>query len=530
MAATDPSCTSGDPTTQGRERKSPTQPGGYVGQAAIPANMVPRLSVRGVGKSFDGNEVLSGIDLDVFGGEVVAVIGENGAGKSTLSSIIAGLIRADAGAMSWEGHPYVPASPREAMAAGVGLIHQEMRLLPALSIAENVFVGRLPMRGGIVDREAMNRRAAEQLHRLGLDISPSTPVHRLSIAAQQQVEIAKALTLNAKLLILDEPTAALGGTETERLFSQITQLRKQGVSFIYISHRLDEIARIADRVAVLRDGKLVARHSSADVPIGILLENMVGRSVDRIFPARSQPSKTVVLQVEGLIAADRGFRDISFEVHAGEVLGIAGIVGAGRTELVRAIVGVDRILSGSIAVSGESLQVHGPDDAIKAGLVLVPEDRKAQGLVLDHTVATNLALGNYDRIGSRGWLPPKAVRCFATNAIQRLGVKGTPRQLARNLSGGNQQKVIIARWISRRPKIFILDEPTRGIDMGARAAIYETIAGLAREGMGVIVVSSDLEEVLGLSHRVLVLSRGRQRGILSAAEANQVSIMELATS
>lgn len=489
----------------------------------------PRLSVRGIGKSFAGNQVLSGIDLDVFEGEVVAVVGENGAGKSTLSSIIAGLILPDAGAMTWEGKPYAPAAPREAMATGIGLIHQEMRLLPALTVAENVFVGRLPNRKGFVDRENMRRRAAEQLHRLGLDISPATPVHRLSVAAQQQVEIAKALTLDAKLLILDEPTAALGGSETERLFSQIDRLRKQGVSFIYISHRLDEIPRIADRIVVLRDGSLVARHATADVPVNVVLENMVGRSVDRIFPKKNAPGEIELLRCENLTATDGRFREVSFAVHAGEVLGIAGIVGAGRSALVRAVAGVDQLAAGVISISGKPIQIRQPEDAIRAGLVLVPEDRKAQGLVLDHTVASNLALGNYDRIGNRGWLTPQAVRAFAIQAIQRLGVKGTPQQVARHLSGGNQQKVIIARWISRVPKVFILDEPTRGIDMGARAAIYETVAGLALGGMGVIVVSSDLEEVLGLSHRILVLSRGRQRGILAGSEANQVAIMELAT-
>ncbi|HEX4200075.1 MAG TPA: sugar ABC transporter ATP-binding protein, partial [Chthoniobacterales bacterium] len=352
---------------------------------------------------------------------------------------------------------------------------------------------------------------------------------RLSVAAQQQVEIAKALTLDAKLLILDEPTAALGGSETERLFSQIDRLKKQGVSFIYISHRLDEIARIADRIAVLRDGCLVAQHSSADVPVNVLLENMVGRSVDRIFPPRTAPGSTELLRCEGLTSADGRFREVNLTVQSGEVVGIAGIVGAGRTELVRAIVGVDRLASGKISVEGKPLEIREPSDAIRAGIVLVPEDRKAQGLVLDHTVESNLSLGNYDRIGTRGWLSPGGIRAFAGEAIRSLGVKGIPQQLARHLSGGNQQKVIIARWISRVPKVFILDEPTRGIDMGARAAIYETIAGLARGGMGVIVVSSDLEEVLGLSHRIVVLSRGRQKGILKASETNQVEVMELAT-
>jgi len=329
---------------------------------------------------------------------------------------------------------------------------------------------------------------------------------------------------------LDEPTAALGGPETDRLFSQIDRLKKQGVSFIYISHRLDEIARIAERIVVLRDGKLVARHASADIPVNIVLENMVGRSVDRIFPAKVAPGTKEVFRCEQLTAANGRFREVSFTVHSGEIVGIAGIVGAGRSELVRAIVGVDPLEAGEIWIEGERIQIRQPSDAIRAGMVLVPEDRKAQGLVLDHSVASNLSLGNYDRIGSKGWLSPKGIGAFAKDAIKRLGIKGTPQQLALHLSGGNQQKVIIARWISRVPKIFILDEPTRGIDMGARSAIYETIADLARGGMGVIVVSSDLEEVLGLSHRILVLSRGCQKGILNVGDTNQVAIMDLATS
>jgi ribose transport system ATP-binding protein len=488
-----------------------------------------RLSVRDIAKSFDANQVLSGIDLDVHEGELVALLGENGAGKSTLSSIIAGLIKPSAGTMSWEGEPYEPDSPGAAIESGIGLIHQEMRLLPDLSIAENMFVGRLLMRQGRIDREEMNRRASEQLRRLGLEVPPTTLVRTLRVAAQQQVEIAKALTLKARLLILDEPTAALGGEETDRLFLQINQLRKEGVSFIYISHRLEEIARIADRIVVLRDGRLVATHASAKVPVNILLENMVGRSVDRIFPKITISTAKEVLRVEGLTGLNGSFKNVSFSVRAGEVFGIAGIVGAGRTELVRAIAGADPILSGTIEVDGQPVHLKTPSDAIKAGVVLVPEDRKGQGVILDHTVAINLALGNFDRLAPDGWLKPSKISSFASSAIKRLGVKGQPQQKIRFLSGGNQQKVVIARWISRSPKVFILDEPTRGIDMGARAAIYETIAELARGGMAVVVVSSDLEEVLGLSHRVLVLARGLQQGILSAEEASNVAIMELAT-
>jgi ribose transport system ATP-binding protein len=500
-----------------------------VSREPFKGGAVPRLSLRGIAKSFDTNLVLSGIDLDVFAGEVVALLGENGAGKSTMSSIIAGLYAPSQGTMAWEGQPYAPTRPGEAIEAGVGLIHQEMRLLPELSIAENMFVGRLLMKGGRIDREGMNRRAAEQLHRLGLNVQPTALVRTLRVAAQQQVEIAKALTLKARLLILDEPTAALGGEETDRLFTQINQLRQQGVSFIYISHRLEEIARVADRVVVLRDGRLVATHSSAQVAVNVLLENMVGRNVDRIFPEAQEPTDKEVLRVEGLTGARSAFRDVSFSVRAGEIFGIAGIVGAGRTELVRAIAGADPLVAGSIYIEGKPVHFKSPEDAIQAGVVLVPEDRKAQGVVLDHTVATNLALGNFDRLAPNGWLMPAKVASFAAGAIKRLGVKGQANQKMRFLSGGNQQKAIIARWISRSPKVFMLDEPTRGIDMGARAAIYETIAGLAREGMAVIVVSSDLEEVLGLSHRVMVLARGRSQGVLPRGQASNVAIMERAT-
>lgn len=493
------------------------------------SHKTPRLSVRGVGKSFAGHRVLADIDLAVYPGEVFAVVGENGAGKSTLSAIIAGLIPPDCGEMTFENQPYAPASPGDALHSGVGLIHQELRLLPDLSIAENIFVGHLPRKGFFVDRDEMNRRATEQLRRLGLDLAPSRLVRTLRVAAQQLVEIAKALTRNAELLILDEPTAALGSGETERLFSQIDQLRRQGVSFIYISHRLDEIARIADRVGVLRDGRLVAEHPNAQVPVHQLLENMVGRSVDRIFPKIDSPSEKEVLRVDGLTGRNGEFSNVNFSVRAGEVFGIAGIVGAGRTELVRGIAGVDPVAAGSITVEGKRLRLTDPSEAIRAGLVLVPEDRKAQGLVLGHSVASNLALGNFDLLMRGGWISPTDVRSFAANGIQKLGVKGQAGQPVRSLSGGNQQKVVIARWISRSPKVFILDEPTRGIDMGARAAIYETIAGLARSGMAVVVVSSDLEEVIGLAHRVLVLSRGQQKGILDSAEATNVAIMHLAT-
>ncbi len=488
------------------------------------------LALRGVGKNYGLITVLSDVDLDVRPGEAIALLGENGAGKSTIASIISGLVRPTTGSMTWRGQDYAPDAPAGALSAGIGLIHQEMRLLLDLSIAENVFVGRLPMRGGRVDREQMNRRAAEQLRRLGLEVSPTTLVRDLRVAAQQQVEIAKALTLNARLLIFDEPTAALGAEETERLFDQIAGLKAEGVSFIYISHRLDEIARIADRIVVLRDGRLVATHDTAQVPVKTLVEEMVGRPLDRMFPDIPPPPPAApLIEVEGLTSAEGAFADVSFSVRPGEVFGVAGIVGAGRTELVRAVSGADPIAAGRVRVNGDVLDLKGPRDALDHGVVLVPEDRKAQGLILPQTIAENLALGNYPRVAPSGWITSARIQAFAAKGVARFRIKGTGSMLVSELSGGNQQKVVIAKSIMREPKVVILDEPTRGIDVGARAAIYDIVADLAHRGLAVIIVSSDLDEVLGLSHRVMVLSRGRNRGVLDREQAGRVSVMELAT-
>ena len=486
------------------------------------------LSVRGLGKRYGSVEVLTDFNLDVVPGEIVALLGENGAGKSTVSSIIAGANRPSSGAMFWCGSPYAPASPKDAIARGIGIIHQEMRLLPELSVAENVLVGRLPMRHGRVDQRMMNRLASEQLLRLGLDVPMTRRVKSLSVAAQQQVEIAKALCLHSRLLILDEPTAALGTDETDRLFAQIRRLRDDGVSFIYISHRLDEIARIADRIVVLRDGRTVAEYGDSQVPIDVLVRDMVGRGVDRIFPGREAPRQDTVLEVASLSSATGAFADISFSVHAGEIFGIAGIVGAGRTELMRAVAGADTAADGMVKIDGRQARLKTPSDAARAGIAMVPEDRKQQGLILQHTVAANIAVGNFDIFAKNGWAGMNKIISFAAVAAARVGVKGDAGQKMSELSGGNQQKTVIAKCIARTPRVLILDEPTRGIDVGARAAIYDIIADLARAGTAVLLVSSDLDEVLGLSHRVLVLSRGRQRGILEKNEATRETVINLA--
>lgn len=489
----------------------------------------PLLSLRQVRKSFGPTEVLHGFDLDIHAGEVVALLGENGAGKSTVSKIIAGAISPNSGSMTWLGSPYAPSNPREAIGAGLGLIHQELRLLEHLTIAENVFIGHWPKRFGVVDRKAMETQAHAQLQRLGLDISASRLVRGLSTANQQLIEIAKALALNAKLLILDEPTAALGGMETELLFEQINRLRADGVGLIYISHRLEEIRKISDRIVVMRDGHKVQEFDSGDVPVRTIVESMVGRSLDRMFPAIAHPKDDVCLSVKNLSSPVGSFSDVSFDVKQGEVFGIAGLVGAGRTELVRAITGVDAIAAGDISLHGKSVTPSSPRDSIRKGIVMVPEDRKLQGLVLDHTIANNIGYANLPDVATFGFLKMGSVRKFAAKTITRFGVKGQVQQHADEMSGGNQQKVILAKWLAKDPTVVILDEPTRGIDVGARSSIYDIIVELAAKGVAVIVVSSDLEEVLGISNRIMVMSQGRVVGVLDRDTANDVSVMELAT-
>ncbi|MCQ1852867.1 sugar ABC transporter ATP-binding protein [Neorhizobium galegae] len=489
---------------------------------------VPVLSLRGISKRYGPLQVLKNVSLDVHPGEVVALLGENGAGKSTLSGIIAGSRTPSEGTMTWLGQPYAPATPREAIDNGIVLIHQELQLLPQLSIAENVFIGRWPIKNGVVDRAQMVRRAQEQLARLNLHLPATRKVEGLSTANQQLVEIAKALALDARLLILDEPTAALGGAETEALFEQVRKLRSEGVGIIYISHRMEEIRQITDRIVVLRDGERVQEFADSATPVRTIVESMVGRSLDRMFPPLPVPKNRPVLQISGLGSPNGSFRDVSFDVKAGEILGIAGLIGAGRTELVRAIAGADPVSAGSIKLEGRELKLRCPADAIANGIVMVPEDRKDQGLVVGHRIGENIVYANLDKLG-RGWLSPRAKRTFADEAVAKFGVKGRSGQLASDLSGGNQQKVVIAKWLTRDPKVVVLDEPTRGIDVGARASIYDIIADLARTGVAVIVVSSDLEEVLGISNRILVLAQGKQAGILNRDEANDVSVMELAT-
>ncbi|CAN5911123.1 sugar ABC transporter ATP-binding protein [soil metagenome] len=483
------------------------------------------LRCRGLTKRFPGVVALADVDLDVGYGEVVVLLGENGAGKSTLMKLISGVHAPDEGEMHLDGEPYRPSDPRAAIDAGIGMIHQEMNLLPALSAAENIFLGRQPRRGPVIDYPTMAERARELMGKVGLDTDPTTPLRRLSIAQQQLTEIAKALSLDARLLILDEPTAALGRADSDRLFGLVRELRSDGVGFVYISHRLEEVAQIGDRVIVLRDGERAAVFDDATTSTDEFISAMVGRDVEREFPEPAPAGDDVVLEVDGLTRAG-AFSDVGFTLHRGEILGFAGLVGAGRTEVARALFGAEPPDSGTMRLNGEPYAPSSPADAVSSGIVLIPEDRKTQGLVLELSVGDNVVLPSLPALG--GLVTPSAVEQVTDEQIERLEIKGRARQSANTLSGGNQQKVVIGKWLRREPRVIIFDEPTRGVDVGAKPAIHDVIRGLAEEGAGVIVISSELPEVLGLAHRVLVLSGGQQTALLDRADADEEHVMTAA--
>jgi len=485
------------------------------------------LVCTGLTKSFAGITVLKGIDFAVPPGRVIGLIGENGAGKSTLSSLITGVHRPDSGSMTLDGQPYAPHTPGEALDAGVVLIHQEIRLLPELTVAENIFLGRLPRRGGRIDRRRMYEESKEVLDLLGAHVDPNRPVRGLSMAVQQEIEIAKAITRKPRYIIFDEPSASLGGSETERVLDRIRVLRDQGAGVVYISHRLDEVREVADGVVCLRDGRRVAGWETGDVAKTDLVNAMVGREFTYAHEAPPPAHDRTVLQVRNL-GRHGVFADVDFEVEAGEVLGIAGLVGAGRTETVRAIAGADRADTGEVIVDGKPVNPRNPRAAIKAGIVMVPEDRKGQGLNLDRTASENVTLPWESTLAKGGLVTRALVRATGAKTSKDFDIRGRMGLPVMSMSGGNQQKVLLGKWLVRRPKVFIVDEPTRGVDVGAKMAIYEIIRGLAAEGVAVVVVSSELEEVLGLSHRVLVMSGGRQQGVLSREEATPQAVMALA--
>lgn len=491
------------------------------------------LRMRGITKIFPGVVALDGVDFDLNEGEVHVLLGENGAGKSTLMKILAGIYSADQGEILIHGKPVVFQNAKDAAEHGISIIHQEFNLIPHLSVAENIFIGREPIKGwpARIDFEQMNAATAEILRSFNLDLKPTDIVGELSVAMRQMVEIARAISTKSKIIIMDEPTAAITEQEIAELFSHIEQLKEQGVGIIYISHRLSEVLEIGDRVSVLRDGKYVGTRNAKETDTDELIRMMVGREITTFYPKES-----VEIGEEILVASDVSrpgyLKDISFSVRRGEVLGVAGLMGSGRTELMRAIFGADRGVSGQLFINGREIDLanHSPEKSVKSGLAFLTEDRKGSGLLLNLAVHVNLTLAGLGRLTRFGVIDKHAETDASLDLVKLLDIK-TPSigTSVNSLSGGNQQKVILARWLFNNADIIILDEPTRGIDVGAKVEIYSIINELVSEGKAVIMVSSDLPEVLSLSDRIMVLCQGTLAGIVERDEASQERIMELAT-
>ncbi|WP_217240303.1 sugar ABC transporter ATP-binding protein [Streptomyces sp. AC555_RSS877] len=497
------------------------------------SNQDELLRIEGIRKAFPGVIALDGVDFDLRRGEVHVLLGENGAGKSTLIKMLSGAYTPDGGRILAGGEEVRIHGAQDSERLGIATIYQEFNLVPDLTVAENIFLGRQPRRLGMIDRKRMEADAAVLLERVGVNVSPRARVRELGIARLQMVEIAKALSLNTRVLIMDEPTAVLTSEEVEKLFSIVRRLREDGVGIVFITHHLEEIAALGDRVMVIRDGRSVGQ-VPADTSEDELVRLMVGRSIEQQYPRERASAEAgaaaALLTVEGL-TRDGVFHDVTFEVHAGEVVGIAGLVGAGRTEVVRAVFGADPYDKGAVKVFGASVPKDDVNAAMGAGIGLIPEDRKGQGLVLDASVEENLGLVTMRSATRGGLVDLKGQRAAAARIAEQLGVRMAGLgQHVRTLSGGNQQKVVIGKWLLAETKVLILDEPTRGIDVGAKVEIYQLINELTAAGAAVLMISSDLPEVLGMSDRVLVMAQGRIAGELSADEATQDAVMALAVS
>ncbi|KZS43476.1 D-xylose ABC transporter ATP-binding protein [Paenibacillus glucanolyticus] len=491
------------------------------------------LQMEGITKEFPGVLALNNCQFELRRGEVHALMGENGAGKSTMMKILTGVYQKDEGTVTYQGKPVELTNPKAAQDAGISMIHQELNLAPDLTVAQNIFIGREPRRRLrlFLDDQALHRQVKALFQRMGLDMDPAVQVSELTVAKQQMVEIAKALSYNADVLVMDEPTAALSETEIEDLFRIIRQLRADGVGIVYISHRMDEIKRITDRITVMRDGQYIDTVLTAEVTTQDIISKMVGRQIyETSKPEAAAGERETVLEVKGLNQG-RALRDISFTLRKGEILGIAGLVGAGRTELARAIFGADRIQSGEIYIHGSRVKMRGPHDAVRLGIGYLSEDRKRYGCVVDLDVKSNVVIASYPEfLRPGGWMNTEKIRKQAEDMVERLKVK-TPHvdQEVKFLSGGNQQKVVIGKWLTRDCDILIFDEPTRGIDVGAKSEIYRLLNELAAQGKSIIMISSELPEILRMSHRILVMCEGRITGELDHEEATQEIIMHLAT-
>lgn len=488
------------------------------------------LEMRKIVKEFPGVKALNNVDLQVKAGEVHILLGENGAGKSTLMKILSGVYQADSGTIHINGEQVLIKNTKDAQKHGVGIIFQEFNLIPDLSVAENIFLGRAPNHSGLLNRKKLYTDTEKLLEELELHISPKTLVKDLGVAEQQMIEIAKALSINSRILIMDEPTAALTEQEINVLFDKIHSLKKKGVAIIYISHRMEEFARICDRVTVMRDGSYVDTVEFAKTTIDELIKLMVGRSLEDKFPKDlSIKQGAELLRVENLSTKNK-LKNVSFTLMSGEVLGISGLMGAGRTEIARAIFGADSITEGNIFIEGNRVKIKSPKDAIKKGISYLTEDRKKSGLTLSLSVRENITLANMKKVSKGTVVNKKAENESVDEFIRNLKIKtSSPEQQAKFLSGGNQQKVVIAKWLHTNTKIFIFDEPTRGIDVGAKIEVYQLINDLARAGNGIIMISSEMPEILGLSDNILVMNNGKATGYLNRKEASQEKIMYYAT-
>jgi rhamnose transport system ATP-binding protein len=490
----------------------------------------PALELRDIQKSFGAVVALRSGTIAVHAGSIHALVGENGAGKSTLVKIVAGLYRRDEGVFRLEGADVDFTSTAESKAAGIAVIYQEPTLFPDLSVTENVFMGRQPVgRFGRIDRKAMRAEVEGLFQRLGVRIDPERPADGLSIADQQVIEIAKAISLDAKVLIMDEPTAALSGVEVDRLFQIARSLRDEGRAIIFISHRFDEVFDLCDTVTVMRDGAYISTSRIADTSVDEIVRQMVGRDVTELFPKQETTIGGPLLEVEGLTSAGV-FHDISLTVRSGEIVGLAGLVGAGRSEVARAIFGVDHYQSGTVRLNGKPIPAKSPTAAMRLGLALVPEDRRKQGLVLDSSVARNTTLAIREQLAKFGFITSGVENRAAAVWASRLEVKTNALStVAGTLSGGNQQKVVLGKWLATEPTVLIIDEPTRGIDVGTKAEVHRLLSELAGQGMGILMISSELPEVLGMADRVLVMREGRITAEIERADATSENVMFAAT-
>ena len=488
------------------------------------------VQMKNISKSFSGTKVLKGVNLELGHGEILALLGENGAGKSTLMKILSGIYSKDSGEIYLDGELCHFQNPKEAQNKGVAIIHQEMNLCNDLSVSENIFLGREVMEGLSLNHKKMDEEAQKILDDLGISMKSTELAGDLKVSEQQMVEIAKALSQDAKVLIMDEPTSALSRKEIEDLFRVIRKLRDEGRGIIYISHRLDELRAIVDKVSILRDGENVISGDLKDFSIDDIIRHMVGREIQDKFPRILCEKGKEILRVESLNAGPK-VRDISFSLYEGEILGIAGLMGAGRTEMTRALFGVDEKTSGKIYLFGEEVKANSPKDSIELGMALIPEDRRKDGLCTDLSIRENISLPNLDSMkNSLGVLSKDLELKISEDTIKSLNVKAKDREMiSKNLSGGNQQKVVLGKWLVRNPKVILFDEPTRGIDIGAKVEIYQIMNELKKKGVGVLFISSEMEEVLGMSDRILIFCDGRITGELSREEANQENILKFAT-